>query len=326
MAFPCVIDVHAHIVFEELHGSAGDYGPEAMKDEEGVDCFRIGDYTLKPLSYAETVFTNLDLRIEHMDRLGIDLQVLSPNPLTMMHGIEAEVAHSFCVQQNDLMALQVAARHDRFRGLAALPMQDIDAACQELERSVSNLGLSGACVGTDFPHGFASTGMDALYRKFVELDVPLFIHPSSTDGSRGLHDKRLEPHALSLSLGYAYEETLAVATIILGGVLDRHPDLDICVSHGGGCVSFLSEKFDHLAKYDSSVAAGVTAQGFLHHLRRLWFDTHVHGDRSRQLLTEYVGNNKLVFGTNLGGFDSPEIIPEYALTLSDNARRLLRLS
>ena len=91
----------------------------------------------------------------------------------------------------------------------------------------------------------------------MALDVPLFVHPSSTDGVGGLADPRLGAHALSLSLGYAYEETLAVASIIMGGVLDRHPRLDICFSHGGGCVSFLAEKFEQIARFDGTVSEGV---------------------------------------------------------------------
>ena len=58
-----VIDVHAHVVFEALNGIAGQYGPEAGVDEQGAPFFRIGGYTMKPISYQGTVFTDLDLRI-----------------------------------------------------------------------------------------------------------------------------------------------------------------------------------------------------------------------------------------------------------------------
>ena len=228
-----VIDVHAHIVFEALHGAAGPHGPEAAVDEQGVNFFRIGEYELKPLSYAGSVFVDMALRLQHMDRLGIDVQVLSANPLTMFHGIDAATAIAFCQRQNDLMASAIAEHPHRLLGLGSLPMQSITASCHELERVVKDLGLSGVAIGTDFPGGFASPQLDPLYEALVELDVPLFVHPSSTDGAGGLADPRLGAHALSLSLGYAYEETLAVASIIMGGVLDRHPRLDICCSHGG---------------------------------------------------------------------------------------------
>ena len=87
---------------------------------------------MKPISYQGTVFTDLNLRISHLDRLGIDIQVLSPNPLTFFHGIEHGIATDFCRQHNHLMADTIAKAPDRLVGLAALPMQDVSAACEEL--------------------------------------------------------------------------------------------------------------------------------------------------------------------------------------------------
>ena len=320
-----VIDVHAHVVFEALNGSAGLYGPEAGVDEQGAPFFRIGGYTMKPISYEGTVFTDLDLRISHLDRLGIDIQVLSPNPLTFFHGVEPSVATDFCHQHNQLMADTVAAAPDRFVGLAALPMQDLCAACEELQHAVTALGLKGAMIGTDIPQGFACQSLDSLYQKLTDLDVPLFIHASSTDGVGGLKDDRLNQHNLSLSLGYAQEETLAVAQLLLGGVLDRHPNLDVCVSHGGGTAAFLAEKMDQLAQMDPAASEGVKQNGFGHELQKLWFDTHVKGEVAAAALRHYAHEDQLVLGTNLGGFDTPEALSADAARFSQNARRLLRL-
>ena len=320
-----VIDVHAHVVFEALNGSAGHYGPEAGIDEQGARFFRIGGYTMKPISYDGTVFTDLDIRISHLDRLGIDIQVLSPNPLTFLHGIEPTIATDFCHQHNQLMADTVAAAPDRLVGLAALPMQDPSAACEELEHAVSVLGLKGAMIGTDIPQSFADQSLDTLYQKLTDLDVPVFVHASSTDGVRGLKDDRLSQHNLSLSLGYAQEETLAVAQLLLGGVLDRHPRLDVCVSHGGGAAAFLAEKIDQLAQVDPAASESVKRNGFGHELQNLWFDTHVKGEVAAAALRHYAHEDKLVLGTNLGGFDTPEALSTDAARLSQNARQLLRL-
>ena len=313
------------MVFEALNGSAGLYGPEAGVDEQGAPFFRIGGYTMKPISYEGTVFTDLDLRISHLDRLGIDIQVLSPNPLTFFHGVEPSVATDFCHQHNQLMADTVAAAPDRLVGLAALPMQDLSAACEELQHAVTALSLKGAMIGTDIPQGFACQSLDSLYQKLTDLDVPLFIHASSTDGVGGLKDDRLTQHNLSLSLGYAQEETLAVAQLLLGGVLDRHPTLDVCVSHGGGTAAFLAEKMDQLAQVDPAASEAVKQNGFGHELQKLWFDTHVKGEVAAAALRHYAHEDKLVLGTNLGGFDTPEALSADAARFSQNARRLLRL-
>ena len=223
------------------------------------------------------------------------------------------------------MADTVAAAPDRLVGLAALPMQEVSAACEELERAVSTLGLKGAMIGTDIPQGFACQSLDPFYQKLTDLDVPLFIHASSTDGVSGLKDDRLGLHNFSLSLGYAQEETLAVAQLLLDGVLDRHPALDICISHGGGTAAFLAEKIDQLAQVDPTASEGVRQNGFGHELQKLWFDTHVKGEVAATALRHYAHEDKLVLGTNLGGFDTPEALSADAARLSQNARRLLRL-
>ena len=320
-----IIDVHAHVVFDALLGAAGEHGPEVGLTDQGAPFFRIGGYKMTPISYEGTVFTDLSLRLSELDRLNIDIQVLSPNPLTFLHGIEAQIATDFCRQHNTLMAQTVSEAPSRLLGLAALPMQDVSAACDELERAVNELGLKGAMVGTDFRQGFSCNTMDRLYQKFVELNVPLFVHASSTDGVSNLQDMRLGVHNLSLSLGYAQEEALAVAQILLGGVLDRHPDIDICVAHGGGSITFLAEKLNQLAAIDNSASQGVRQHGFAHELQKLWFDTHVKGEIAAQALRHYAHPDRLVMGTNLGGFDTPNALVPDAVQLSENAKKLLRL-
>ena len=108
-------------------------------------------------------------------------------------------------------------------------------------------------------------------------------------------------------------------------MLDRHPDIDICVAHGGGTVTFLAEKLDQLAAVDNSASQGVRQHGFAHELQKLWFDTHVKGEIAAQALRHYAHPDRLVMGTNLGGFDTPNALVPDAAQLSENARKLLRL-
>ena len=91
-----IIDLHAHVVLEAGFGQAGQFGPELAKDADGVPFFRIGQYQMKPMEYRGTVFMEIDQRLERMAKMGIDQQLLSPNPLTMFHHIPAEVANRFC--------------------------------------------------------------------------------------------------------------------------------------------------------------------------------------------------------------------------------------
>ena len=321
-----IVDLHAHIVLEAGFGVAGRYGPELAVDDDGVSYFRIGAYRMKPMAYRGTVFMDVDKRLALMDRLGIDLQLLSPNPLTMFHGIEADIAERFCRVHNDAMAEVVAKHPHRLLGAAALPMQDPEAACRELERAVRDLGLTAAHTGTDYPFPLYDPCLDDFYRTLVALNVPLFLHPASTDGANPPADERLNHFDLGLIVGYAYDESLAVASLIFGGVLERHPEVDICISHGGGALPFLMGRYDGMARLRAWAPESVREHGFRHEARKLWYDAHVEGEAARDLLVESVGQDRLVFGTNFGGWDTPTSpATDFDAALTPNAQRLMRL-
>ena len=297
------IDIHAHAVLEAGFGQAGRFGPELATDDQGVPFFRIGEYSMKPMNYRGSVFMDVDKRLRNMDRDGIAVQLLSPNPLTMFHGIGTADAVRYCRVHNDAMAELVAAHPGRLLGGAALPMQDVDAALVELDRAVRQLGLSAPYLGTDFGYELDDPRLDDFYRTLVTLDVPLFLHPASTDGV-GKPPARMRRFELGLLVGYAYDETLAVAALVLGGVTERHPDLDVCISHGGGVIALLAEKFAFACNTRPWAAEHLRNGGFLRHLRRLWYDTHMDAQPALDLLVQTVGADHLVFGTNYGGWDS----------------------
>lgn len=319
-----MIDVHAHIVLEGTLGCAGHYGPELGVGPEGRPRFRVGDFVLDGVNYRNSPFMDVDLRLALNDRLGIEVQILSPNPLTYFHHIEADVAATYCRWHNDEMAAIVARHPDRFGGFAQLPMQDIDAAVAEFRRAVDDLGLRGAYIGTDFGVTFDSPRLDALWETAVELDVPVFIHPAPSGIDGPLRDPRLRNFDLDLSLGFLYEETLAVTHLVYGRVLERHPRLDVCLSHGGGAAAFMRGRLELQGR--SRPWAREQPIDFTAALRRMWFDQHVHDDLALELLTAVVGADRLVLGTNLAGWDAPTTPAEmaYRPEYDDNARRLLR--
>jgi aminocarboxymuconate-semialdehyde decarboxylase len=320
-----MIDVHAHVVLEGTLGCAGRYGPELGTDDAGVPWFRVGEYVLHGVRYRDSPFMDVDRRLALNDRLGIELQLLSPNPLTYFHHIEAPIAADYCRWHNDEMAAVVRSHPDRFVGAAQLPMQDVGLAVGELRRACGELGLVAAYIGTDFGLDIDDPALDPFWATAVELDVPVFIHPAPSGIDGPLRDPRLRRFDLELSLGFLYEETLTVACLLYGGVLERHPHLDVCVSHGGGAAAVMAGRLDHAGRTRPwarerpvDVVAG---------LRRLWFDQHVHDELALALLEERVGVDRLVLGTNLAGWDAPSTAeelharPEHAV----NARRLLRL-
>ena len=234
-----VIDVHAHAIFKETLNSIKGLGPEIGGDQDNP-WFRAGDYKLEGVRYENTPFMDINLRLDAMESMGIDYQVISPNPITYFHFIEPKEAINYCKLHNDTMANSISSHRDHLGGFASLPMQDPEAASEELERSVKELGFHGAYIGTDFPLGFAHKAMDSFYRTCIELDVPLFIHPAPQGINGPYSDNRLDSYSLDLTVGFANDETAALGNLIFGGVLHRHPDLDVCISHGGGNIAFLA--------------------------------------------------------------------------------------
>jgi aminocarboxymuconate-semialdehyde decarboxylase len=323
-----VIDVHAHAVLSQSMGAAGAYGPEIGSTPDGKPWFRVGDYRLDGVRYVGSPFMDPEVRLTRMDEAGIDYQVLSPNPLTYFHFIPSVDAIRFCRTHNDALAAVVEARSDRLGALAALPMQDIPAACEELRRSVTEHGMYGAQIGTDMTLRLDDPRMDALYETCVALNVPLFIHPgpAGIDGPAG--DPALKRFDLDVVVGFAAQEVLAVCTLIYGCVLDRHPTLDICLSHGGGSMAFLFGRMRRAVRKRPWVPDALKPDGaFEERLRRLWLDNHLNTDASLDLLTSLVGDERLVYGTNFAGWDAPDAGDGHAPEpkLADNARRLLRI-
>ena len=99
------IDVHGHVVLQESMGAAGPAcGPELGAHPDGTPWFRVGDWRLDGVAYKESLFMQAKLRLESMDEAGIDLQALSPNPLTYLHWINQENAKNYCRTHNETMA------------------------------------------------------------------------------------------------------------------------------------------------------------------------------------------------------------------------------
>ena len=121
---------------------------------------------------------DVDVRLAAMDAAGIDVQLLSPNPITYFGQLDAGTPLAYARAHNDALAEMVARHPGRLLGAAQLPMQDLDAAIAELARAVRDLGLSAPYIDTDPGRTLDDPALDDLYAAVVELDVPLFVHPS----------------------------------------------------------------------------------------------------------------------------------------------------
>lgn len=318
-----IIDVHAHVVLEASFGAAGAAGPFLTETDSGPR-FTVGHWHLDGVGYRGSAFMDLAVRLARMNDAGIDIQVLSPNPLTWFHDLASTEAVAYCRAHNDALSALVAEHPQRVVGLAQLPAQCPAEAATEAARAIELPGMVGFAMGTDIGRALDDPELNPLWDTIQSLDAPLFIHPAPP-GMSASPDPRVTRHDFDLYGGFANEEALAVAALVCGGVLDRFESLDVCISHGGGALPMLAERMRH-AMATRPTGSG-DAAGVDRGLARLWFDNHVGGRVAADALVATVGTDRLVMGTNFAGWDDtgPHDHGVDPGLLSANAWRLLRL-
>jgi len=245
--------------------------------------------------------TDPALRIEDMDRVGIDVEVLSlstPNVYFAPPERQAEVARLV----NDAYA-ELAARHPkRFKGFASIPMDDPDAALRELERALDELRLNGVIVLSNI-NGRALT--DPRYRPFfVECDrrrVCVFIHPMIPSSAEPFSEFVLGP-----IIGFPFDTTLAVARLCYAGVFRELPNIRWILGHLGGAVPYLMERMDNGYRDFAECRLNIDQLPSVY-LKRLYYDTVSFSSPSLRLACELVAADHLVMGSDyphlLGSID-----------------------
>ncbi len=192
-------------------------------------------------------------RLALMDESGVDVQVLSVTT-PALHNLEPGESVRLATKTNDLMAATIARHPNRFQGFAVLPMPAPDEAALELRRAVTECGLSGAMLcGRTRDKNLDHPDFLPVLRTASELRVPVFIHPQIPQASvrAALYAGFGEPVDTAFAafgLGWHYEAGIQFVRLILAGVLDRFPNLQIILGHWGEVVLFYIERLKSLAR------------------------------------------------------------------------------
>jgi predicted TIM-barrel fold metal-dependent hydrolase len=188
-------------------------------------------------------------RLAAMDAAGIDLQVISHTTPGVQH-LDAETAVPLAREANDRLAGAVARRPDRFAGFATLPTSAPQAAADELERSVTDLGFKGAMVNGHTNGRFLDDpAFEVLLGRAERLGVPLYLHPAEPvpavrDAYYDGFDPAVRWFLSAAAWGWHAETGLHVLRMVLGGVFDRHPGLQLVIGHMGEMLPFMLERID----------------------------------------------------------------------------------
>jgi uncharacterized protein len=188
-------------------------------------------------------------RLAAMDATGIDFQVIS-HTTPGVQTLDPATAITLARDANDRLAAAVAEHPDRFAGFATLPTPAPPAAADELERAVSELGLKGAMVNGHTGGRFLDDpAFDVLLERFGRLGVPLYLHPTEpVPAVRAAYYDGFAPGATwflsAAAWGWHAETGLHVLRMVLGGVFERHPRLQVVIGHMGEMLPFMLARID----------------------------------------------------------------------------------
>lgn len=296
------IDTHSHVIPETIIKAMREQ-PELYKTkiegEKGSYKFVRGktQFDLVPEFY------DADAKVESMDRKGIEISYISPGPQAFFYGLGADHALQTARIVNEGIAKMTAARPDRLRGMATLPMQHPDAAITELERVVKEYGFkaveTGTAIGDD---ELAEPKFRPVLRRLQELKIVVFAHPN-IQGTAG----RLDCYYLTNLIGNPLDTTIMVGKLMFSGALDELRELKILLAHGGGFLPYQIGRFQHGHTVRPDTSA-VTGSKPLDMFRNFYFDALTHSPQATRHLLEMVGSEHVVLGTD-SPFDMGEERP-----------------
>jgi aminocarboxymuconate-semialdehyde decarboxylase len=233
-------------------------------------------------------------RLADMQSLGIDVQVVSTN--VAFYKYDQDVAKTRAIAQacNNEVHQMTVDDPDRFAGLATLPMQDIPAAIAELERCVVQLGLKGAMIN-DHVNGrtFDEAEFLPFWKAAEQMGALIFIHQARPT----LVTQRIERYHLPNTIGNLVDRAVTFASFVFGAVMDRCPDLKVCLAHGGGYTCFGIGRMDRGWQVRSEARIHLDKPPSAY-LRKFYYDCLTHSEPALRMLIDSVGADRVVLGTD----------------------------
>jgi aminocarboxymuconate-semialdehyde decarboxylase len=324
------VDIHTHIVPHSFPAYAGRHANARWPSmAPGHDCHHCN------VMIAGKVFRtvtdecwSLSRRLEAMEKSRVARQVLSPMPELLSYWMEAEDAEALGRHVNDTIAGMVADGGGRFAGLGMVPLQDPERAARELER-LMKAGFRGVEIGTNVNGvSIGDARFEPFFQAAEELGAAIFVHALHPAGT----DRLVGPPAMPALVAFPCETAVTIASLMVGGTLQRHPRLRIAFSHGGGVFALVLPRLMHGWKMMKELKERVRSPA--EQARALYYDTLVYDPKTLAFLIERFGMTQLCLGTDhpftiqetdpVGTVEALNLSPkDRDLLLSGNAARFL---
>jgi aminocarboxymuconate-semialdehyde decarboxylase len=328
------IDVHAHAIvpnaLEEMAAAHPDFGPVLFEDGGRKYLRYPGRERLGPL--PEAIFEP-DTRLDDMDRQRVDLQVIAIPPPNFHYHVPPGVGAVFARIQNDALLALSDKEPDRFHVFATLPLQDIAASLDEIERVAGYSRVRGVQIGSNIDGtDVDDQSLEPVWADLERRDLPVWFH---SDQRSIAGANRLKTYYLQNLIGIPLESTIAAAKLIFGGVLERHPKLRIGFTHGGGFAPYQIGRWEHGWSVRPEPKVNIDSDGPRHYFATLYFDSLTHDAVSLEMLGKRMGWDHVMLGSDypfdmasndpVGALEAVEMgEDDRALVLQGNAGRFLR--
>jgi aminocarboxymuconate-semialdehyde decarboxylase len=289
-----VIDIHNHFFPREWPDLAARYGtsnwPCIKHTEPGKAEIIVGDRFFRQIYSA---CWDAEVRLQEMDRDGVDIQVLSATPVLFAY--DRPVEHALdCAQLFNDAALELCARgKGRLKSLCQVPLQDVDAACKELSRCMK-AGHLGVQIGNHVGEkNLDDPGIITFLHHCADEGAAVLVHPWDMFGQ-----SRMPKYMMPWTVGMPAETQLGIVAMILGGTFDKLPGkLRICFAHGGGSFVFLLGRLQNAWQHHP-VAHGVCELPPKDYLDRFYVDSAVFDSRALRYLVETMGPDRVMLGSD----------------------------
>ncbi len=289
------IDIHTHILPEtwpDLRARYG-YGGFISLEHHKPCCAKM----MLDGKFFREIQDNCwspETRMQDCDTQSVNVQVLSTIPIMFSYWAKPEDTLDLATILNDHIAGIVSDYPKRFIGLGTLPMQAPDLAIRELERCVKQLDLPGVQIGTHINDwNLNDEHLFPVFQAAEELGAAVFVHPWDMMGK-----DKMTKYWLPWLVGMPAETSLAICSMIFGGVLERLPKLRVAFAHGGGSFPATIGRIEHGFNVRPDLCAVDNPVGPKEYLGKFYLDSLVHDARMLSYLIELVGADRVALGSD----------------------------
>jgi len=307
------IDVHTHILPEnwpDLNKKYNEHGFVTIEHHKPCSARMLIDGRL--FREIEDDSWDPNVRIDDLKNTGVEMQVLSTVPVMFNYWAKPSQTYDLARYLNDHISQVTKQYPGRFIGLGTLPMQDAGLAIKELERCMKDLELAGIEIGTHV-HGrnLDDESIFEIFQACEELGAAVFVHPWDMLGK-----ERMNKYWLPWLVGMPAETSLAICSMIFGGVFEKLKKLRVCFAHGGGSFPFTLGRIEHGFNVRPDLVATKNNVNPREYLGKFYLDSLVHDEMALEFLTDLMGEDRIVMGSDypfpLGEHDPGALIESMA--------------